>query len=106
MMISLLLMASLYAAAVWKDKTVRRRDAFFFTGGWLALLLALSPPVHELAEAHLWAHMAQHELIMIIAAPLLASDCDTLVLSSANEFVARLGFTWNDTLGLARAVAL
>jgi len=80
MMISLLLMASLYAAAVWKDKTVRRRDAFFFTGGWLALLLALSPPVHELAEAHLWAHMAQHELIMIIAAPLLALGRPHLVL--------------------------
>jgi putative membrane protein len=35
------------------------------------LLLALLSPLHHLAEERLWAHMVQHELLMVVAAPLL-----------------------------------
>jgi putative membrane protein len=37
------------------------------------LLVALLSPLHHLAEERLWAHMVQHELLMVIAAPLLVA---------------------------------
>jgi putative membrane protein len=49
----------------------RRREALAFWAGWIALALALVSPLHPLGEALLSAHMAQHELIMALAAPLL-----------------------------------
>ena len=42
-----------------------------FAAGWLALVVALVSPLHALGEALFSAHMAQHELLMTIAAPLL-----------------------------------
>lgn len=39
--------------------------------GWLALVAALAPPVEELARVSFAAHMAQHEILMLVAAPLL-----------------------------------
>jgi putative membrane protein len=39
--------------------------------GFLALLFALESPLHEMAEKRLWAHMIQHEVLMVVAAPLL-----------------------------------
>jgi putative membrane protein len=44
-----------------------------FAGALLVLLLALLSPLHHLAEERLWAHMVQHELLMVIAAPLLVA---------------------------------
>src|SRR5690242_15470491 len=42
-----------------------------FTAGWLSLLLALDSPIHELGEQLFWVHMTQHEILMLISAPLL-----------------------------------
>lgn len=50
---------------------VRRSGVACFAGGWLLLALALLSPLHALGEALFSAHMAQHELIMVVAAPLL-----------------------------------
>jgi putative membrane protein len=44
-----------------------------FSGAVLVLLIALLSPLHHLAEERLWAHMVQHELLMVIAAPLLVA---------------------------------
>ncbi|HEY7614755.1 MAG TPA: cytochrome c oxidase assembly protein [Gemmatimonadales bacterium] len=49
----------------------RRLEALGFWSGWAILALALVSPLHRLGEALLSAHMAQHELIMALAAPLL-----------------------------------
>jgi putative membrane protein len=49
----------------------RNARALAFAGGWLALALALLSPLHPLGELLFSAHMAQHELLMVIAAPLL-----------------------------------
>lgn len=49
----------------------RRREAAAFWAGWVALAVALVSPLHPLGEALLSAHMAQHELLMVVAAPLL-----------------------------------
>jgi putative membrane protein len=42
-----------------------------FAGGWLALLAALVSPLDSLGSRLFSAHMVQHELLMVIAAPLL-----------------------------------
>jgi putative membrane protein len=42
-----------------------------FVGGWLALVAALFSPLDALSAALFSAHMVQHELLMIVAAPLL-----------------------------------
>lgn len=47
-----------------------RRAAFL--AGWLTLAGALISPIHELGESLFSAHMVQHELLMVVAAPLLA----------------------------------
>jgi cytochrome c oxidase assembly factor CtaG len=77
--ISLLLFASLYAAGVtrvWSVAGIGRgvglKETAAFSAGWLALLTALASPLHEWSEALFAAHMVQHELIMVIAAPLVA----------------------------------
>src|SRR4051812_28653412 len=47
-------------------------EALAFGTGWLALAIALSPPLDEWSEQWLAAHMVQHELLMVVAAPLFA----------------------------------
>jgi cytochrome c oxidase assembly factor CtaG len=42
-----------------------------FSAGWLTLVLALVSPLHALSEWLFSAHMLQHELLMLVAAPLL-----------------------------------
>ena len=47
------------------------RGAALFAAGWALLIVALVSPLHRLGEVLFSAHMAQHELLMTIAAPLL-----------------------------------
>jgi putative membrane protein len=50
---------------------VRARQLWAYLGGWLALVVALVSPLDSLGAALFSAHMLQHELLMIVAAPLL-----------------------------------
>ncbi len=54
------------------DHGVSRSHAWAFLGAMAALLLALVSPLDGLAEDLSSAHMAQHMLLMLVAAPLLA----------------------------------
>jgi cytochrome c oxidase assembly factor CtaG len=47
-----------------------RRSAFFWTG-WASLAIALGPPLDTWTSGSFAAHMIQHELMMLLAAPLL-----------------------------------
>lgn len=49
-----------------------RRDARLFSAGWLVLAAALVSPLHEAGERSFALHMIEHELIMLVAALLLA----------------------------------
>lgn len=42
-----------------------------FAGGWLALFVALVSPLDALGSSLFAAHMTQHELLMVVAAPLI-----------------------------------
>ena len=43
----------------------------FFAAGWISLLIALDSPLHEIGEQLFWVHMLQHEILMLVSAPLL-----------------------------------
>jgi putative membrane protein len=49
----------------------RDRLAGLFALGWLCLAGAVVSPLHELGERSFTAHMVEHELMMLVAAPLL-----------------------------------
>jgi len=74
----LVLSALIYAVGLrrlWKTSGaghgVRKWEAWCFAGGWLTLVVALVSPLHPWGQALFSAHMVQHELLMLLAAPLL-----------------------------------
>lgn len=75
--ISLLLTATLYGVGVTRmlrrshDRKSFVRPVLWFALGWISLVIALDSPVHELGEQLFWVHMTQHEILMLISAPLL-----------------------------------
>jgi cytochrome c oxidase assembly factor CtaG len=64
-------LARLWRRAGW-GRGVTAVQAGLFAGGWLTLLVALVSPLHEYGEHLFLAHMVEHELLMAVAAPLLA----------------------------------
>ena len=44
-----------------------------FAAGWLSLFFALASPIHELGEQLFSAHMLQHEIMILVSAPLIAA---------------------------------
>src|SRR5205807_966244 len=54
---------------IWQS--TRKWQPLAFAAGWLALFIALISPLDSLGEILFSAHMAQHEMLMIVAAPLL-----------------------------------
>jgi putative membrane protein len=51
---------------------VQIRQVAAFWGGWLVLGLAVTSPLHWLGERLFSAHMIEHELMMVVASPLMA----------------------------------
>jgi putative membrane protein len=77
-LIPLAISASLYYAGLHKlwrrskiDHGIRIWESASFTLGFLTLFLALATPLHSLGSYLFSAHMVQHELLMLVAAPLL-----------------------------------
>ena len=90
----------LYLAGVrklWQDSGVARGlsrwQAAAFCVGWLVLVAALVPRVEELSQVSFALHMAQHEVLMLVAAPLL-------VLGKPLA-----GFIWGMPLAIRHAVS-
>jgi putative membrane protein len=50
---------------------IRRWQAAAFYVGWFATVIALVSPLHPLGQALFSAHMTQHEVLMLVAAPLM-----------------------------------
>lgn len=68
---------------------LRPRALWPFAGALIALFLALFWPLEALAEASFGAHMAQHMLLIGVAAPLLAASRPTLPLLKGRAALAR-----------------
>jgi putative membrane protein len=60
---------------LWQEaapgRGIYKWEAMSFGAGWLALLIALISPLHPLGGVLFSAHMTQHEVLMLVAAPLL-----------------------------------
>jgi putative membrane protein len=72
--------ATLYVAGVvrlWRragrGRGISFRDAGRFASGWFVTAAALMPPLDLYTSSSFAAHMAQHELMMAVAAPLLVT---------------------------------
>jgi putative membrane protein len=50
---------------------VRRAERIAFWCGWIAAIVALVPPIDTVAQRLFSVHMFQHELLMLVATPLM-----------------------------------
>jgi putative membrane protein len=61
---------------VWQaaglNRGVKVAQVAAFWSGWLVLALVITSPLHWLGERLFSAHMIEHELMMVVAAPLMA----------------------------------
>jgi len=73
-------------------------EACCFGAGWLALLVALVSPLHPWGRVLFSAHMTQHEILMLVAAPLLILGRPLLA------FLKALPGTWAHRLAKAAKV--
>jgi putative membrane protein len=72
---------------------IRNWEAAAFWSGWLTLFIALCSPIHPLGEVLFSAHMVQHELIMLVAAPLFVLGRPLI------GFLWGLPMSWRRALG-------
>jgi putative membrane protein len=98
--ISLTVSAWLYMRGVrnlWRsagpNHGIKRWEVTAFVVGWLLLTVALVSPLHQLGGVLFSAHMAQHELLIALAAPLLVLSRPIVA------FLWGLPITWRRTLG-------
>jgi putative membrane protein len=104
--ISLGLMAVLFTVGLYrlwreapKRRSIRTWEALCFAGGWLALFVALVSPVHAWGRVLFSAHMSQHEILMLVAAPLLVLGRPLIA------FLWALPLNWSRRLGNIAKIA-
>jgi putative membrane protein len=89
-LIALALTGWLYARGLrrlWREAGVghgvRMWEAWSYAGGWASLVVALVSPIHPWGRVLFSAHMTQHEILMLISAPLLVLGRPILVFLKA-----------------------
>lgn len=50
---------------------IKKDEAIYYALGWISLAIALVSPIHLLGEVLFSMHMTQHEILMLVAAPLI-----------------------------------
>ena len=108
--VSLAISAGLYGLGLvhlWRTpggrRAVRPWQAAAFAVGWLSLVIALISPLDELSDILFSAHMTQHELLMVIAAPLMVLGRPLIVMLWAFRAGHRQRLTaWTRTPLVAR----
>ena len=108
-------------ARLWKRATpghgVARGEAIAFAAGWLSLVVALAPPLDQWAARSFAAHMLQHEVVMLVAAPWLVAGRPLAVFAWAMPRALRMRLAsltgspsvraaWRALTGLGGATAL
>jgi putative membrane protein len=97
LVLALLLFSALlfYRGAIrrWRRPGWSPWHVLAFTVGWITLFVSLVSPVHKLGSMLFWVHMTQHELLMIVAAPLL------VLARPLIYFLWSLPFAWRERLG-------
>src|ERR1051325_8049348 len=70
-LITVALTAVLFAFGARASRGVTRTQSACFWSGWILLVLSLISPLHSIGDTLFSAHMVQHEILMLGAAPLL-----------------------------------
>jgi putative membrane protein len=91
--IPLALTALLYVRGARLSRGISSCRAALFWSGWIVLTLSLVSPLHSLGEVLFSAHMVQHELLILAAAPLLVLSRPLVPL------LWGLPFEWRRTAG-------
>jgi hypothetical protein len=75
--VSLSISAAVYILGIYnlwhaseKGRGISFREAAAFLAGWIFMFIALVSPLHPWGEVLFSAHMTQHEILMLLAAPL------------------------------------
>jgi putative membrane protein len=96
--------------AYWRGhvRTARRdgdtRRAWWFTAALVTIVIALVSPLDALSHALASAHMVQHVLLLLVAAPLMALSSPTgPLLRGSPTIVRRATGRWRKRLSLTRA---
>ncbi len=78
-----------------EEHGIQRWERWCYWGGWWSLVVALLSPLHAMGEVLFSAHMVQHEMLMLVAAPLL-------VLGQASRSVFwGMPMAWRKSVGNA-----
>jgi cytochrome c oxidase assembly factor CtaG len=76
-----------------RNPAISRWRVTAFVAGWLSLVIALVSPLHKLGAVLFSAHMTQHEVLMVVAAPLIAMGKPLIA------FLFALPLRWRERLG-------
>ena len=87
------LSAFLYLRGSLRQVIVSNRERVCFWAGWVMLAIALLSPLHPLGEVLFSAHMVQHEMLMLAAAPLLVLSRPLVT------FLWAMPFEWRRNVG-------
>jgi cytochrome c oxidase assembly factor CtaG/cytochrome c551/c552 len=103
--LSALAVLGLFFIVTAHGRHLRRLQIIGLAGGWLTLTGALASPLDELAESSLSAHMLQHEILILVAAPLLAlGRTHHLLLAVLPR--SRRGGLWHDVRSMRVSTAI
>ncbi len=91
--ISLIVAAILFVTGLRRCRSLRTWESLCFAVGWLALFAALVSPLHAWGRVLFSAHMSQHEVLMLVAAPLLVLGRPLVV------FLWALPLNWSRRIG-------
>jgi putative membrane protein len=92
---------SLYTAGLIRSRShkrvhiLRNWQATSFYLGWILLAAALISPMHKIGSALFFVHMTQHELLMLVIAPLLVLGRPLIA------FLWTVPAKWRESLGRA-----
>ena len=106
--VTLVLIAALYAAGLrplWR-KAVRPWQAIAFAVGWASAAVALLSPLDRWSDVLFSAHMAQHEILMLISAPLMVIGRPYLASLHVVPSLARTRRVWELLTGPVTVLVL
>lgn len=84
--------------------SIRRWHVLSFVGGWVVLVIALASPIDDLSDVLFSVHMTQHELLMLIAAPLIVMGRPLTPFLRALPKGMKKGFTRLSSVSGSRVV--
>jgi putative membrane protein len=84
-----------------------RRESLWFTLAWITLTLAVLSPLHAAGERSFTMHMIEHEIIMMLAAPLfaLSRPLPTMLWGFAQPWRGWIGTTAARTSAFWRTIS-